>query len=161
MPQICDMGQTALLPFRRKACWGFFRPKKSDGLGRVLLLLLLLYKSSFSASVSGLYNNRPSVRPHSKALLPCSGLVLCLMIGCEGVRVEHYAIPTLLPGFDKRLYAGGNNPLTGTHTFSGCLKALNWSCMCEDSASACELNLSYGAVVTNAARIRLWASSSL
>jgi hypothetical protein len=28
MPQICDMGQTALLPFRRKACWGFFRPKK-------------------------------------------------------------------------------------------------------------------------------------
>jgi hypothetical protein len=25
--QICDMGQTALPPFRRKACWGFFRPK--------------------------------------------------------------------------------------------------------------------------------------
>jgi hypothetical protein len=22
-----DMGQTALLPLRRKACWGFFRPK--------------------------------------------------------------------------------------------------------------------------------------
>ena len=28
MPQICDMGQTALLPFRRKACWGFFSPWK-------------------------------------------------------------------------------------------------------------------------------------
>ena len=27
MPQICNMGQTALLPLRRKACWGFFRPK--------------------------------------------------------------------------------------------------------------------------------------
>jgi hypothetical protein len=27
MPQIWDMGQTALLPFRRKACWRFFRPK--------------------------------------------------------------------------------------------------------------------------------------
>jgi hypothetical protein len=27
MPQICDMGETALLPFRRKARWGFFRPK--------------------------------------------------------------------------------------------------------------------------------------
>ena len=27
MPQICDMGQTALLPFRRKACWGFFTLK--------------------------------------------------------------------------------------------------------------------------------------
>ena len=35
IPQICDMGQTALLPFRRKACWGFFRPEKSDGFGRV------------------------------------------------------------------------------------------------------------------------------
>jgi hypothetical protein len=27
MPQICDMGQTAVLPLRRKACCGFFRPK--------------------------------------------------------------------------------------------------------------------------------------
>jgi hypothetical protein len=27
MPQICDMGQTALLPLRRKACCGFFHPK--------------------------------------------------------------------------------------------------------------------------------------
>jgi hypothetical protein len=24
-----DMGETALLPLRRKACWGFFRPKNS------------------------------------------------------------------------------------------------------------------------------------
>jgi len=29
MPQICDMGLTTLLPFQRKACWGFFRPEKS------------------------------------------------------------------------------------------------------------------------------------
>jgi hypothetical protein len=35
VPQICDMGPTALLPLRRKACWGFFRPEKSDGFGRV------------------------------------------------------------------------------------------------------------------------------
>jgi hypothetical protein len=27
MPQSCDMGQMALLPLRRKVCWGFFRPK--------------------------------------------------------------------------------------------------------------------------------------
>jgi hypothetical protein len=27
MPQICDMGQMALLPFWRKACWGIFCPK--------------------------------------------------------------------------------------------------------------------------------------
>jgi hypothetical protein len=26
MPQIYDMGPTALLPRQRKACWGFFRP---------------------------------------------------------------------------------------------------------------------------------------
>jgi len=26
MPQIYDMGQTALLPLRRKTCWGFFCP---------------------------------------------------------------------------------------------------------------------------------------
>jgi hypothetical protein len=26
MPQSCDMGQTTLLPLRRKACWGFFSP---------------------------------------------------------------------------------------------------------------------------------------
>jgi hypothetical protein len=33
VPQICDMGPMALLPLRRKACWGIFRPKKSDGFG--------------------------------------------------------------------------------------------------------------------------------
>ena len=27
MPQIYEMGPTALLPLRRKACWGFFHPK--------------------------------------------------------------------------------------------------------------------------------------
>ena len=27
MPQIYDMGPTALFPLRRKACWGFFHPK--------------------------------------------------------------------------------------------------------------------------------------
>jgi hypothetical protein len=34
MPQICDMGQTALLPFWRKACWGFFCPKNPTALAR-------------------------------------------------------------------------------------------------------------------------------
>ena len=32
MPQIYDMEPTALLPLRRKACWGFSRPKKSQRL---------------------------------------------------------------------------------------------------------------------------------
>ena len=29
MPQIYDMGPTALLTLRRKACWGIFRPKNA------------------------------------------------------------------------------------------------------------------------------------
>ena len=32
MPQIYDMGPTALLPLRRKACWGFFGPKNPTAL---------------------------------------------------------------------------------------------------------------------------------
>jgi hypothetical protein len=35
MPQICDMGPTALLPLRRKARWGFSALKNPDGFGRV------------------------------------------------------------------------------------------------------------------------------
>jgi hypothetical protein len=33
MPQSCDMGQTALLPLRRKACCGFFRSKNPTASG--------------------------------------------------------------------------------------------------------------------------------
>jgi hypothetical protein len=29
VPKIYDMGPTALLPLRMKACWGFFRPKNT------------------------------------------------------------------------------------------------------------------------------------
>ena len=35
IPQTCDMGQTALILFRRQACWEFFRLEKSDGFSRV------------------------------------------------------------------------------------------------------------------------------
>jgi hypothetical protein len=35
MPQIYDMGQTALLLLQRKACGGHFSPEKSNGFGRV------------------------------------------------------------------------------------------------------------------------------
>jgi hypothetical protein len=40
MPQICDMGQTALLPLRRKACCGFFdmkNPTASAGFETAIL----------------------------------------------------------------------------------------------------------------------------
>jgi hypothetical protein len=49
------MGPTALLPLRRKACRGFFRPKNSDGFGRVRTRELVyqrpLYISEFIATV--------------------------------------------------------------------------------------------------------------
>jgi hypothetical protein len=32
MLKICDMWQSALLPFRRKACWGYFRTKNTMAL---------------------------------------------------------------------------------------------------------------------------------
>jgi hypothetical protein len=35
MPQICDMGQAASLPLRRKACCGFFRPKNPTAAARI------------------------------------------------------------------------------------------------------------------------------
>ena len=34
VPQMYDMGQTALLPLRRKACWGFFCPKNPTASAR-------------------------------------------------------------------------------------------------------------------------------
>jgi hypothetical protein len=34
MPQICDMGQMALLPLRRKACCEFFRPRNPTASAR-------------------------------------------------------------------------------------------------------------------------------
>jgi hypothetical protein len=35
MLQIYDMGPPDLLSLRMKACWGFFRPEKFYGFGRV------------------------------------------------------------------------------------------------------------------------------
>jgi hypothetical protein len=59
MLQICDMGQTALLPLRRKACCGFFRPKNptaSAGFEPAMLTTRPLdHRSrSYTVSVGGL-----------------------------------------------------------------------------------------------------------
>jgi hypothetical protein len=35
MPQSCDVGQTALIPLRRKACCGIFRPKSPMALAGI------------------------------------------------------------------------------------------------------------------------------
>jgi hypothetical protein len=47
MPQICNMGQTALLPLWRKACWEIFRPEKSDSFGRVWTRKLWYQRSAY------------------------------------------------------------------------------------------------------------------
>jgi hypothetical protein len=58
MRQICDMGQTALLPLRRKACCGFVSPEKSDGFGRVFFfyctIVDLLTVLTFSLRVTNM-----------------------------------------------------------------------------------------------------------
>ena len=43
MPQIYDMGPTALLPLRRKACWGFFRPKNPTASAGCSYIYIYIY----------------------------------------------------------------------------------------------------------------------
>jgi hypothetical protein len=50
MPQSWDMEQIMFLPFRRKACCGFFQMEKSDGFGR--------------ERTRGLGYQRPACQPH-------------------------------------------------------------------------------------------------
>jgi len=58
MPQIYDMGPTALLPLRRKACWGVFRPKNPTA-----STLPLDHRSRFSQDITRLKWNS---KPHSR-----------------------------------------------------------------------------------------------
>ena len=61
MPQIYDMGPTALLPLRREACWGFFRPKNPTSLiGRILEVVLRI--SSKNPNVSHYVIRKAEVR---------------------------------------------------------------------------------------------------
>jgi hypothetical protein len=72
MPQICDMGQTALPPFRRKACWGFFLPKNptasASGVPEASMLTnrppkpFYLWKCGFA---------KPSDNSYAPCILPC------------------------------------------------------------------------------------------
>ena len=53
------MGQKALLPFRRKARSGFFRPEKSDGFGRVSNRELLVMCVCIYIYISGILGQGP------------------------------------------------------------------------------------------------------
>jgi hypothetical protein len=75
MPQNCDMGQTVLLPLRRKACWGFFHPKNptasagfepanSGTRGQYDIIFRVMYLLYVYISLSFRMSDRPSL-PHS------------------------------------------------------------------------------------------------
>jgi hypothetical protein len=49
MPQICDMGQTALLPLQRKACRRFFRNSRYSG--KILMIFALFRPNFFDTSL--------------------------------------------------------------------------------------------------------------
>ena len=53
VPQIYDVGPTALLPLRRKACWGFFHPKN------------LMASAGFEPANLDTKGQRATPRPHS------------------------------------------------------------------------------------------------
>jgi len=59
MPQICNMGLMALLPLRRKACWGFSSPWK-----------ILAASAGFEPVNLGTYKQHATPRP-PKPLSPC------------------------------------------------------------------------------------------
>ena len=77
MPQICDMGQTALLPLRRKACWGFFFFALKNP-----TVLAEVYVSIFEKSreISGGDNTKNCESVHK--LLHCNSLFRSCLLVC-------------------------------------------------------------------------------
>jgi hypothetical protein len=59
MPQIYDMGTPALLPLRRKACWGFFAPKNPTA------------SAGFESANLGTRGQHTSSRPPKPLVIVC------------------------------------------------------------------------------------------
>ena len=99
MPQIYDMEPTALLPLRRKACWGFFRSRHYEAIIWYTTVfdcfeffrynhkvshrsrLLGAFAKSRKASIRFIMSVRPSVLPHRKTRVPQDGFSLNLIFG--------------------------------------------------------------------------------
>jgi len=64
MPQIYDMGPTAFLPLRRKACWGFFRPKSLTAL------------AGFEPTNLGIKGQHATPRPPKPLMFICNRIYL-------------------------------------------------------------------------------------
>jgi hypothetical protein len=80
-PKICDMGLTALLPLRRKACWGFLHPEKSDGFSRVQTCEL-----GYQRPAKSVIKNRTLYSKHEMHMLSNSSSWCSL---CEASSVHH------------------------------------------------------------------------
>ena len=79
LPQICDMGQTALLPIRRKACWGFFPPCKIQRLRPGL--------NQRTWGVQNMLFNWPTFRASIRTLSSHCSPLLCLAQRCSILHV--------------------------------------------------------------------------
>jgi len=67
VPQIYNMGPTALLPLRRKACWGFFRPKNPTA------------SAGFEPADLGNKSQHSSPRPPKPYMCMC-GVCVCVCV---------------------------------------------------------------------------------
>jgi len=131
MPQICDMGPMALLPLRRKARWGFFRPEKSWrprlGLNQWTWVLkgstlLLDHRSRFHAtftvqcsSICGnIYCTPQNHAPHNRLSVMCK--IWCSDSGaaaCSSILIHYTVIGWYVPDISK---------YHGVFVFSYCLQ---------------------------------------
>jgi hypothetical protein len=93
MPQSCDMRQTALLPLRKKACCGFFRPKNPMALAGIEPAILgtkgkhANHKTTEAACTPirncGIIKQLTQCPSNSKRILPFRGRVFVFVLYWE------------------------------------------------------------------------------
>jgi hypothetical protein len=101
MPQICDMWHTALLPLRRKACWGFFalkNPTASAGFEPANLGTKGQHATSRPPKHIG-----PNWYPWCKSFNNGRIAVFSLHYQCKRTQVDSYCLPRLLIPREKKI----------------------------------------------------------
>jgi hypothetical protein len=79
MPQSCDMGQTALLSLRRKACWGFFRPKNPTASARF---------EPVNLGTRGQHSNHQTTEAAITELVHCVGYCTIIVQDARSIKCE-------------------------------------------------------------------------
>jgi hypothetical protein len=88
MPPICDMGQTALLPLRRKACCGFVRPKNPTA------------SAGFEPATLGTRGQHAKKRIRKRlrsSFVPRVELTITEIATRFDSRGEHHTLPAMVP----------------------------------------------------------------